>query len=316
VTRRPSRRAVLTGAAAALLAGCGGPDDDPREPGAAPATPAPTTAAPATTPPDLSAAVASRFADLERRYDARLGLYARDTGGGAVLAHRADERFAMCSTFKAVAAAAVLRGTDPAGLRRAVRIRRADFLEPSPASEANVGGTMTLEALCAAAVQVSDNTAGNLLLREIGGPAGFTRFVRELGDDVTRLDRVEPDLNEATPGDPRDTTTPRAFAGTLAALVLGDALAAADRRLFTGWLEGTTTGDRRIRAGTPEGWRVGDKTGTGSYATANDVAILWPPDRAPIALAVLTSRAGADDERDETLLADAARIALTALTAA
>jgi beta-lactamase class A len=313
VTRHPSRRAVLTGAAV-LVAGCGGPDGDPRPPAAATTDPAATTAAPATTPPDLSAAVASRFADLERRYDARLGLYARDTGGGAVLAHRADERFAMCSTFKAVAAAAVLRGTDPAGLRRAVRVRRADFLEPSPATAANVGGTMTLEALCAAAVQVSDNTAGNLLLREIGGPAGFTRFVRDLGDDVTRLDRAEPDLNEATPGDPRDTTTPRAFATTLAALVLGDALDPGDRRLLTGWLEGTTTGDRRIRAGTPTGWRVGDKTGTGSYATANDVAILWPPDRAPIALAVLTSRAGEDAERDEALLADAARIALTALT--
>jgi beta-lactamase class A len=203
------------------------------------------------------------------------------------------------------------------GLERNVPIRKRDLLDPSPVTGRHLGGAMTLAALCEAAVQVSDNTAGNLLLRELGGPAGLTRFARSLGDGVTRLDRTEPDLNAATPGDPRDTTSPRAFATTLEALVLGTALDAADRRVLTGWLEGTTTGANRIRAGTPPGWRVADKTGTGSYGTANDVAVLWPPGRDPIVLAVLTDRpsVGPDARQAyaEGLLADATRAALGAL---
>ncbi len=250
-----------------------------------------------------------RLIELERRFEARLGVYASDTGTGRELAYRADERFAMCSVFKALAAAAVLDRAPRGHLDERVHYRESDLAAFSPIAEQHVGDGMTIRELCDAAVRYSDNTAGNLLLADLGGPAEITAFARSLGDDVTRLDRTEPELNSAIPGDERDTTTPRAIAGSVRTLVLGDRLDPADRALFTEWLVGNTTGDERIRAGVPAGWRVGDKTGTGSYATANDVAVVWPPGAAPIALAIMTSRANEDAEVDNALIADAAAVA-------
>ncbi|WP_425570546.1 class A beta-lactamase [Pseudonocardia adelaidensis] len=290
---KPSRRSVLAAALLLPLAGCGAPAAAP------PAPAAPATQTPART---------DRLPELERRFDARLGVYAVDTGSGRELAHRADEPFAMCSVFKALAAAAVLQRTPPEYLDERVHFTEADLIDPSPIAAQHVAEGMTVRELCDAAVRYSDNAAGNLLLADVGGPAGITAFARSLGDEVTRLDRTEPELNTAIPGDERDTTTPRAIAGSLRALVLGDHLDPADRALFTEWLVGNRTGDERIRAGLPAGWRVGDKTGTGSYGTANDVAVLWPPDAAPIAVAVLTSRAAEDATRDEALLAEAAAV--------
>jgi len=292
IETKPSRRSVLAATLLLPLAGCGTQAAPPASAASAPPAPART----------------DRLPELERRFDARLGVYAVDTGSGRELAHRADEPFAMCSVFKALAAAAVLQRTPPEHLDERVRFTRADVLDPSPVAAQHVADGMTVRELCDAAVRYSDNTAGNLLLADIGGPAAITAFARTLGDDVTRLDRTEPDLNTAIPGDPRDTTTPRAIAGSLRALVLGDHLDPADRDLFTGWLVGNRTGDARIRAGVPAGWRVGDKTGTGSYGTANDVAVLWPPDAAPIVVAVLTSRAAQDATRDDALLAEAAAV--------
>jgi beta-lactamase class A len=290
------RRSVLRAALLLPLAGCAAPVAAPP-----PAPPAPATPA--------APAAADRLAELERRFDARLGLYALDTGSGRELAHRADERFAMCSVFKALAAAAVLHRTPPEYLDRRVQFSEADLIDPSPIAQQHVADGMTIRELCDAAVRYSDNAAGNLLLADVGGPAGITAFARSLGDEVTRLDRTEPELNTAVPGDERDTTTPRAIAGTFRTLVLGDHLDPADRNLFTEWLVGNRTGDERIRAGLPAGWRVGDKTGTGSYGTANDVAVVWPPDAAPIVLAVLTSRATENATRDNALLAEAAAVA-------
>ncbi|WP_219420159.1 class A beta-lactamase [Pseudonocardia nigra] len=294
------RRTVLAATLLLPLAAC-----------AAPATEQPTaaTTAPAPTAPPLdTAAVAARFADLEGRFAARLGVYAVDAGGGRELAHRADERFAMCSTFKTLAAAAVLDRTPPEHLGTRVHWTTADVAPYSPVSQQHVADGMTIRELCDAAIRYSDNTAANLLLEELGGPEEITTFARSLGDTVTRLDRFEPELNTAVPGDERDTTSPRAIAGTYRALVLGDRLEPADRDLLTGWLVGNTTGGARIRAGVPAGWRVGDKTGTGGYATANDVAVVWPPDRAPIVVAVLTSKAAADADADDALLAEAATL--------
>jgi beta-lactamase class A len=233
-----------------------------------------------------------RFAEdmnqLEAKSGGRLGVAVLDTRDGSLLGHRGDERFPMCSTFKLLAAAAVLKGSgdDLAGLQRRVRFERSDLVTYSPETEKHVGGEgMSLAEICDAAVTLSDNTAGNLMLKNIGGPEGFTAFARSLGDQVTRLDRIETELNEAVPGDPRDTTSPNAMAATVRKLLLGDALNAAARDQLIRWLVESKTGDARLRAGLPHGWRVGDKTGTGSRGTSNDVAIVWPTSRPPLIIA-------------------------------
>ena len=251
------------------------------------------------------------LAALESRFGRRLGVYVRDTGTGAAIAYRADERFAMCSTYKVLAAAAVLHRDTDAELDGRIAYGRAEVVEDSPVTAAHAGAGMTLAQLCQAAVSHSDNTAGNLLLAQLGGPGGVTAYARSLGDTVTRLDRTEPDLNEATPGDVRDTTSPRAIAADLQAVVLGSALALASRRLLTQWLVGDETGAGRIRAAVPAGWTVADKTGTGRYGTDNDVAVLWPPARPPIVIAVLSTGSTPDAQPRNTLIAEAARTVLT-----
>jgi beta-lactamase class A len=285
--------------------------------GACSATPPPQGAAPsATTTPSPSPSVPSAdplFAELETTFDARLGVYALDTGTGGALEYNADERFAYASTIKALLAAVVLDTTTDAQLDTLVSYETSDLLEYAPVTERNVGTGMTLRALADAAVRYSDNTAANLLLERIGGPAALDAALETSGDDVTQVDRTEPALNEATPGDPRDTTTPRAFATGLRHFVLGDGLDAGDRATLTSWLVANTTGDALIRAGVPAGWRVGDKTGSGRYGTRNDIAVLWPPDGAPIVLAIFSSRATPDAEHDDALLARATAVALEAL---
>ena len=241
------RRAVLRAALLLPLAGCGRRADEP--------APRPV---PASVTPD-GPAVAARFAELERRFDARLGLHAVHTGSGQELAHRADERFAMTSTFKVLAAAAVLDRTGPEHLDVRVRYRDTALVPYSPITEQHVGDGLTIRELCDAAIRYSDNTAGNLLLDDLGGPDEVTAFVRSLDDGITRLDRREPDLNSSIPGDERDTTTPRAIAADYRKLVLGMRLDGADCALLVGWLVGNTTGVDRIRAGLPAGWRVGER---------------------------------------------------------
>jgi len=175
----------------------------------------------------------------------------------------------------------------------------------SPVTKDRVDGAgMMLEELCEAAMIASDNTAGNLLLASLGGPPALTAYARSLGDTVTRLDRIEPDLNEAIPGDMRDTTSPAAMSSNLRILVLGDVLSAKSRDRLTGWLIGNKTGDRRLRAGLPSSWRVGDKTGSGEKGTTNDVGIIWPPERAPVIVSIyLTETAQTPAQRNATLAA-------------
>ncbi|MFF5468591.1 class A beta-lactamase [Streptomyces achromogenes] len=259
--------------------------------------------------PRAGQAEPAELAELERRYGARLGVYARNVRTGRTVAHRAGERFAMCSTFKAFAAAAVLRDHgDRAPLDRVVYYPPRDILPNSPRTEENLETGMAVEALCAAAIQYSDNAAGNLLLRELGGPAGLTRFLRSLGDTVSRLDRWEPELNTAVPGDVRDTTTPEAIAGSLERLTLGRALRRADRERFTGWLKGNTTSEQRFRKGLPSAWVVADKTGTGDYATANDIGVAWTTRGTPVVLAVLSDKSAKDAPVDQALIAEAAAV--------
>jgi beta-lactamase class A len=237
--------------------------------------------------------VARAFAEIHASVGGRVGVFALDTGTGRQLAYRPDDRFPMCSTFKWVLVSAILARVDRAELSLDDRVPfgKADLLEHAPATSAHVAeGSMTVDALSRAALTVSDNTAANLLLAKIGGVAAFTAFVRSLGDAVTRLDRDEPTLNENEPlGDPRDTTSPRAMVGLMRRVLCGDVLSPAGRERLLGWLRACETGKDRLRAGFPRDWVVGDKTGSGGHCAVNDVAIAWPPGRAPILVAAYMS---------------------------
>ncbi|HYW58676.1 MAG TPA: class A beta-lactamase [Polaromonas sp.] len=236
-----------------------------------------------------NASQANRFQQTLRQIEAasggRLGAAMLDTQTGASYAYRGTERFPMCSTFKFLAAAQVLSRVDKGQeqLDRRILVRASDIIEHSPATKPRVGGVpMTLAELCEATITLSDNAAANLMLKEMGGPLGLTAYMRSLGDDITRLDRFEPELNESTPGDPRDTTTPEAMLQSMQRIVLGTALTASSRAQITRWLQDNKTGDRKLRALLPAGWRVGDKTGGGNHGSNNDIGIFWPPGRAPI----------------------------------
>lgn len=238
---------------------------------------------------------------IEAESGGRLGVGVLDTASGALAGHRVDERFPMCSTFKALAAAAVLMRVDAGTeqLARRIAVAQADILAYAPVTKQHVGQEMSVAQLCEAMVTLSDNSAANLLLAAMGGPSAVTNLARSLGDEVTRLDRIEPDLNEATPDDPRDTTTPAAMAKTLKLLATGSALSAASRDQLIAWLVGCKTGDAKLRAGLPKSWRVGDKTGTGSHGSSNDIAVIWPEGRAPVVVTCyLTETAAPDDKRN------------------
>ena len=258
-----------------------------------------------------AAAEPASFSNLEKQYDARLGVYALDTGSGRTVTYRSDERFAFASTSKVLLAATLLReGHD---LDKVIRYTKEDLVTYSPITEKHVDTGMTLREICDAALRYSDNTAANLLFRELGGPAAVQSEVRKLGDRTTNLNRTEPTLNEATPGDIRDTSTPRVLAKDLRAYLLGCALHPAQRELLTDWMQRNTTGDKLIRAGVPTDWKVADKTGSASYGTRNDIAVIWPPDRAPIVLTIMSTRSTADATYNDALLAAATRVVVQQL---
>lgn len=251
----------------------------------------------------------SPFGNIESDLGGRVGVMAIDTGNGDEMLYRADERFAMCSTFKWILAAMVLSRVDSndIALDRRIDYGPGDLLDHAPVTREHVNdGSMTVDALCGAAVTLSDNTAANLLLALVGGPAQLTAFLRQCGDTVTRLDRNEPGLNTNIPGDERDTTTPRAMAKTIERILLGDVLSAAGRDRLIRWLKETSTGLSRLRAGLPPGWIAGDKTGTGANGAANDVAVVWPPDRKPILIASYLSDSGAPADAKNAAHADIA----------
>ena len=254
----------------------------------------------------LPEGLATELARIERESGGRLGVAVLDTGSGARAGLHADDRFPMCSTFKFLAAAAVLKRVDEGKekLDRRITYTKSDLVEYSPVTKEHVADGMTLSDICEAAMILSDNTAGNLILASLGGPQGVTQFARSLGDTITRLDRIETALNEAIPGDPRDTTTPNAMLGNLQKVVLGDVLSPASKEQLTKWLLGNKTGDARMRAHLPKDWRVGDKTGSGERGTTNDVGVIWPPNRAPIVLTIyLTETTAEATKRNATLAA-------------
>ncbi|WP_306968966.1 class A beta-lactamase [Streptomyces afghaniensis] len=256
--------------------------------------------------------VTARLRELEREHTARLGVYARNLRTGRTVAYRADERFPLASVFKTLAAAAVLRDLDRDGEFLARRVHYTqEYVKKSgysPVTQENLATGMTVGELCDATIRFSDNTAGNLLLKELGGPTAITRFARSIGDAVTRLDRWEPELNSAEPRRVTDTTSPRAIGLSYARLVLGNALEPRDRARLTDWLLRNTTSDDRFRKGLPADWLVADKTGGGRYGGSNDVGLTWPPDGPPIVMSVLTTQPEEDAPADDALVAKTAAL--------
>jgi beta-lactamase class A len=261
----------------------------------------------------------SRLMALERQHGGRLGVAILDTGNGQRIICRADERFLMCSTFKLLAASAILARVDKGveKLDRRVVFGKDVLLSHAPITSLHVGSPgMTVAELCEAAITVSDNTAANLLLSSLGGPSAITAFARRMGDNVTRLDRTEPELNVSSPGDIRDTTTPHAMLDDVQRLLLGDELSKTSREQLTTWLRATSTGNDTLRAGLPADWIVGDKTGGGSHGERNDVAIVWPPNRKPLLIAAYYVNPDIDDAGRNRVLAEVGRIAAMPITGA
>jgi beta-lactamase class A len=260
--------------------------------------------------PGSASDFADRILSIEQRTGARIGLAALDTGSGKRLDYRSEERFPMCSTFKLLATAAVLKRADEKQdqLNRFIRYEAKDILEYAPVTKEHLkDGGMTLGALCAAAIEQSDNTAGNLLLDTIGGPVGLTNFARSVGDEMTRLDRKEPELNSAISFDERDTTSPAAMCGNMERLLLGNVLTGSSRHQLEDWLQHNETGALMVRAGVPKTWTVGDKTGRCGNGATNDVAIIRPPGRAPILIAVYSIGSTSSGDERAGAIAEAAR---------
>lgn len=255
-------------------------------------------------------AIKEELAKLEETFDARLGVYAMDTGTNQTIDYRADERFAFASTSKALATGVLLQQKSMEELNQKITYIRDDLVDYSPITEKHVDTGMTLHELCDASIRYSDNTAHNLILKQIGGPEGFKKSLREIGDHVTNPKRLEPELNEVNPGETHDTSTPRALAESLKAFTIGDALPDEKRALFIDWLKRNTTGDTLIRAGVPKGWEVGDKTGAASHGTRNDIGIVWPPEGDPVIIAILSDRDAPDAEYQDELIAQAAKVVI------
>lgn len=304
---------VLAGLLALALAGCGSPSapatTSATTSATAPST-APATSSPTPTPIDLSADLAA----LEAESGTRIGISAVDTGTGRRVEHRQDERFGYASSIKTLAAAAFLR-TVPAAERDELVTWTAADVEAagySPVTRESIDSGLPLARLAEAAVRQSDNTALNLVLDRLGGPAALDRVLEELGDTTTDVVDEEPALNTVTPGSTANTTTPAATTADLTAVALGDALTPEDRALLLDWMSGNATGDALVRAGAPEGWIVADKSG-GAGGIRTDIAVVTPPGRAPIVLSVLTARTDPEAEYDDAVVARAAALVLDAL---
>lgn len=246
---------------------------------------------------------------LEKASGGRIGVYALDTRNGKFAGHREEERFPMCSTFKFLLAAAVLQRVDEGkeSLDRRLPVPNKPLLGHSPLTEPHAGSTMTVNALCNAILTQSDNTAANVLLDGLGGPPAVTAFARSMGDELTRLDRNEPDLNSSIDGDPRDTTTPAASAKNLQRILLGNVLKPSSRRLITEWMENCITGLERLRKDIPEGWRAADRTGSNGEHTTNDIAVLVPMHRPPVIVTCYVTQCPGPETKRGAIIAEVGR---------
>jgi beta-lactamase class A len=255
------------------------------------------------------------LAELEQTNGGRLGVAVLDTGSGERSGYRQNERFPMCSTFKFLLVSAILRRADrhEDTLDRTLEVPPGYLLFNSPLTQPHAGGTMTIEALCEAALIRSDNTAANLLLETIGGPSGITAFARSIGDNVTRLDRMETALNEALAGDPRDTTSPEAMADDLNSVLLGNVLSRPSCDQLTRWMEANETGLDRLRANLPTGWRVADKTGSNSSHTTNDIAVIWPTAKPPIIITAYITQCAGPETKRAAMLREVGRLVVSSV---
>lgn len=259
---------------------------------------------------DQISTIQQSLADLEKSSGGRLGVVLINTADNSQIVYRGDERFPMCSTSKMMVVAGVLKQSESQKglLDQQVDIKKKDLVSHSPIAEKRLNNKMSLAELSAATLQYSDNAAMNKLIEQLGGTKKATAFARSIGDKTFRLDRTEPTLNTAIPGDKRDTTTPLAMALSLQKLTLGDALAVPQRDQLVEWLKGNTTGAASIRAGLPTEWVVGDKTGSGSYGTTNDIAVIWPKDKAPLILVTYFTQNEKEAKSRREVLASAAKI--------
>lgn len=280
--------------------------------GAALLCPAPLLfAAPATS----LAAAHTQLAALEQAAGGRLGVAAWRQGSELRVAYRADERFPLASTFKAMLAAAVLARSvsQPGLLDQHVRYEKKELVTYSPITEQHLADGMSVADLCAATLQYSDNSAANFLMTLLGGPQAVTAFARSIGNTVFQLERWETELNSAIPGDVRDTASPASMAHSLQQLLLGNSLPAQQRQQLDAWMRGNTTGDKRIRAGVPAGWQVADKTGSGAYGSVNDIGVAYPASGAPLVIAVYYTREQKKADTNQDIITAATRIVVAAL---
>ncbi len=256
-----------------------------------------------------SASIRDKLAELEASSGGRLGISAINTGNNQRIQYRAEERFPFCSTSKVMVVSAILKKsmTNSHLLQQKITYIQKDVDSSgyAPITQNHVADGMTIDELCTAAITQSDNTAMNLLLKKLGGPKAVTAFAYSIGDHTFRLDRWEPELNSAIPGDLRDTSTPAAMEKSLQQLALGDALGLPQREQLQSWLKSSTTSNSRIRAGVPKGWLVGDKTGSGKYGTTNDIGIIWPPQCSPIVVAIYFTNNQKDAVQREDVIASA-----------
>lgn len=265
-----------------------------------------------TQPTQPATTIQQKLAALEASADGRIGIAAIDTANNTAIQYRADERFPLCSTSKLMGVAAVLKQSmkDNDLLNQKVTYTEKDIVSYSPITEKNLAKGMTVSELCMATMTYSDNSAMNLLLKKIGGAGAVNTFARSVGDNKFRLDRPEPELNSAIPGDPRDTSTPAAMQKSLQQLGLGNVLAAAQQKQLQTWLKENTTGNSRIRAAVPKNWVVGDKTGTGEYGTTNDVGIIWPKNCPPIVVAIYFTQNKKEAKPKDDVIASATQLIL------
>ncbi len=250
----------------------------------------------------------SEFSKIESDYGVKLGVYAYDTETNKEITYNADERFAYCSTSKALLAGSILEKYPVDKLKEVIQYEEKDLLSYAPVTKDNLNKGMTIEELCEAAVRLSDNTAANLLFNLIGGPSGFKESLNKLGDNVTEPERIEPELNSAIPGEIRDTSTPRQLALDLKEYISGNILTDDKKAIFIDWMSGNSTGDNLIRAGAPNEWIVADKSGAGDYGTRNDIAIVTPPNGKPIFLAILSNKNEKDAKYDDETIAEASKV--------